>query len=59
MTWMVFWKVCFFLVLGVFAFMSVLVSILGARDVRRFLRRLKEEPEPEEDQELSEENRSE
>lgn len=47
MTWALFWKICFFVIVGAFAFMAIVVSILGARDVRTLLRRLKEEPEDE------------
>lgn len=47
MSWMLFWKICFVVVLAAFAVMAVLVTILGARDVRNLLRRLKEDPEDE------------
>lgn len=47
MSWMLFWKVCFVVVLGVFTVMALLVSVLGARDVRNLLRRLRDEPEDE------------
>ncbi len=50
MTWMLFWKICFVVVLGVFALMAVLVTLLGARDVRALLRRLKNRSEDKLDQ---------
>ena len=43
MSWMLFWKICFVLVLGAFAVLAVLVSWLGARDVRELFRRLRDE----------------
>ncbi len=43
MTWMLFWKIVFIAVLGLFAVMTVLTTINGAKDVRRLLKELDEE----------------
>lgn len=43
MTWMLFWKIMFVLVMAVFAVMSILVTVLGARDIRRLLSGLKDD----------------
>lgn len=45
MTWMLFWKIVFVAVLAIFAVMTVLTTIYGARDVRKLLRDLDEEQE--------------
>jgi len=37
MTWIIFWKVLFIGIMTVFTVMSVLVAVLGARDIRRLL----------------------
>ena len=42
MTWMLFWKICLLFALAAFAGMAVCVSIGGALDVRRMLRRLEQ-----------------
>ena len=42
MTWMLFWKILFIAVMAVFTLMAVLVSILGARDVRRLIAGLRD-----------------
>ncbi len=42
MTWMLFWKILFIAVMAVFTVMSVLVTVLGARDIRRLLAGLRE-----------------
>ena len=45
MSWMLFWKIVFLAVLSLFAVMSVLTSILGARDIRKLFRKLNDENE--------------
>ena len=47
MTWMLFWKILFIAVMAVFALMAVLVTILGARDVRRLIAGLRDGDESE------------
>lgn len=42
MTWELLWKIVLVLALAGFTVMAVLVTILGARDVRRMLRGLRE-----------------
>ncbi|MCF6313977.1 MAG: hypothetical protein L3J39_16140 [Verrucomicrobiales bacterium] len=42
MTWMLFWKVLFVVVMFLFALMSVLVTIFGAKDIKRLLKALGE-----------------
>ncbi|MEZ6131779.1 MAG: hypothetical protein R3C59_24230 [Planctomycetaceae bacterium] len=42
MNWEWIWKVVFIVVTSLFALMSVLVTILGALDVKRLLQRLKD-----------------
>ena len=43
MTWELFWKCVLVGVLGLFSLMSVLVTVLGARDIARLIRRLRDE----------------
>lgn len=43
MTWELLWKTFFVGVLALFSGMSVLVTVLGARDIRRLLRGLRDE----------------
>lgn len=45
MTWILFWKLVFVVVLALFAVVATLVTFFGARDIRRLLRRLKERKE--------------
>jgi hypothetical protein len=46
--WVLFWKVCLVAALAVFACTAVLVSIGGAADIGRLIRRLREvEPDEE------------
>ncbi len=40
MNWMLFWKIVFVAVLSLFAVMTVLTTIYGARDVRKLLKEL-------------------
>lgn len=52
MSWMLFWKIVFLVVLSLFAVMTVLTSILGARDIRKLFHKLdneKDEPSPPDD----------
>ncbi len=48
MTWELLWKIVFIGVVSLFALLSVLVTILGARDVKRMLKELKSEESEEE-----------
>ncbi|NNE90147.1 MAG: hypothetical protein HKN23_00725 [Verrucomicrobiales bacterium] len=50
MTWQLFWQIFLFGVLGIFAVMAVLVTILGARDIRKLIRGLKENDEDRENE---------
>jgi len=43
MNWEWIWKIVFVLVTGLFAVMAILVTILGARDVRRLLQSLQDD----------------
>lgn len=45
MSWELFWKIVLVTVVSAFAVMSVLVTILGGRDVRRLLQKLRDEKE--------------
>jgi hypothetical protein len=45
MTWMLFWKIVFVAVLSLFAVMSGLTIIFGAKDVRKLLREFEAETE--------------
>lgn len=42
MTWILFWKIVFVAVMAVFALMAVLVSLFGARDIRRLIAGLRD-----------------
>ena len=42
MSWMLFWKILFIAVMAVFTLMAVLVTVLGARDVRRLIAGLRD-----------------
>ena len=43
MSWLIFWKVMFIVVMIVFALMAGLVTVLGARDIRKLLKALGED----------------
>lgn len=43
MSWELLWKVVLVAVVGLFALMAILVTVLGARDIRKLLRGLREE----------------
>ena len=43
MSWELLWKIVLIGVVGLFALMAVLVTVLGARDIRKLLRGLREE----------------
>lgn len=43
-TWALIWKVVFIVVMGVFAVMSVWVSIGGWADIKSLLKKLKDDP---------------
>ncbi|MEM7011966.1 MAG: hypothetical protein AAF585_10830, partial [Verrucomicrobiota bacterium] len=43
MNWEIIWKLVFIMVVSLFALMTVLTTIFGARDVRTLFRRLKED----------------
>lgn len=45
MTWMLFWQILFIAVMVVFTLMSVMVTVLGARDIRRLLAGLRDDAE--------------
>lgn len=45
MTWILFWKVFFVLVMIIFALMSVLVTVFGAKDIKKLLKALGESGE--------------
>ena len=45
MTWELIWKLVFVIVLVTFAVMSVVVTVLGARDIKRLLQHLRDEEE--------------
>lgn len=47
MNWEWVWQFAFVGVLGLFTLMSVLVTILGARDIARLIRRLRDEEDGE------------
>jgi len=44
-SWSIFWKIVFFLGVGMFAILSVLVIVGGAIDVGKLIRRLKRDAE--------------
>ena len=45
MTWELIWKLVFIIVLSSFAVMSIVVTVLGARDIKRLLQQLRDEDE--------------
>jgi hypothetical protein len=45
MTWELLWKLVFIIVLSAFAVMSIVVTLLGARDIKRLLQRLRDQDE--------------
>lgn len=45
MNWITLWPLVLFVTLGLFAVMAVLVTVLGARDIRRLLAHLRESPD--------------
>ena len=47
MTWELLWKIVFFFGVGVFAIMTVVVTIGGAKDIKRMLSELKKSGEEE------------
>jgi len=44
-SWSIFWKIVFFIGVGMFAILSILVIVGGAIDVGTLIRRLKKEGE--------------
>ena len=50
MTWELIWKVVLIAVLAIFGIMAVLVSILGARDIKRLLIGLRDQDDDDEEQ---------
>lgn len=42
MTWMILWKILFVVMFGLFALMASIGTILGALDIRRLLRHLRD-----------------
>ena len=42
-SWTIFWKIVFIIGVGMFAILTVLVTVGGAIDVRKLIRRLKSE----------------
>ena len=45
MSWMLLWKVMFVVVMLVFSVMALLVTVLGARDIKKLLKALEEKGE--------------
>lgn len=43
MSWILLWKLLFIVVMAVFIVMAFLVTVLGARDIRRMITELKED----------------
>lgn len=43
MSWELLWKVVLIAVVGAFSLMAILVTILGARDIKKLLRKLRDE----------------
>lgn len=43
MTWELIWKSVFIAVISAFAVMSIVVTILGARDIKRLLKHLRDQ----------------
>ena len=44
-SWSIFWKIVFFIGVGMFAILSILVIVGGALDVGKLIRRLKSDAE--------------
>lgn len=44
--WMVFWSVVLYVAVGLFSIMAVYVTIFGFRDIRRMLRELRQDGDP-------------
>ena len=44
-SWSIFWKIVFFIGIGMFAILSILVIVGGAMDVGKLIRRLKRDAE--------------
>ena len=44
-SWSIFWKIVFFIGVGMFAILSLLVIVGGAMDVGKLIRRLKSDAE--------------
>ena len=47
MTWELIWKLVFIIVLSMFAVLSIVVTILGARDIKRLLKHLRDQEDQE------------
>jgi hypothetical protein len=47
MSWELLWKIVLIGVVGAFSLMAVLVTILGARDIRKLIKKLRDEEEEE------------
>lgn len=47
MSWELLWKIVLIGVVGAFSLMAVLVTILGARDIRNLIKKLRDEEEEE------------
>ena len=43
MTWVLFWKILFIAVMAIFALMAVLVTVLGARDIKSMIAGLRDD----------------
>jgi hypothetical protein len=43
MTWELIWKLVFIIVLSAFAVLSIVVTVLGARDIKRLLKHLRDQ----------------
>ncbi len=44
-SWTIFWKIVFIIGVGMFAILSIVVIIGGAKDIRTLIQRLKKEDE--------------
>ncbi len=44
-SWTIFWKILFIIGVGMFAILSIVVIIGGAKDIRTLIQRLKKEDE--------------
>ena len=44
-SWSIFWKIVFIIGVGMFAILSIVVIIGGAKDIRTLIQRLKKEAE--------------